>query len=134
MTLSKARLAPALRLGVATLSFALTSPGWAAAQPTAEVHLADAPAVDQNRVRAYCDAELRRMKQSPGLGDGQSTTAFLKTCLADVDPVAALPGPADLITAPAGATGVCKDGTYAAAVRRDDACRDHGGLARWFGR
>jgi hypothetical protein len=57
----------------------------------------------------------------------------MKTCLADVDPVAVLPGAGAVMGAPAGATGVCKDGTYASSIQRAGACSAHGGLARWFG-
>jgi hypothetical protein len=106
----------------------------AAAQPAAQVHLAAAPAIDRSQQRAHCDAQLRAIKQASGLADGQSDQDFMKTCLADVDPVATLPGSAAVINAPVGSTGVCKDGTYASAVRSEGACGAHGGVARWFGR
>jgi len=132
MTLARARIA--LTLWAAAAIVALSAPPLAAlAQPTTQVHSAAAPAIDLGQQRAHCDAQLRAIKQSPGLGDGQSDQAFMKTCLADVDPVAVLPSPAAVIDAPAGSTGVCEDGSYSSALRRDGACSAHGGLARWFG-
>jgi len=109
-------------------------PGAAAAQSATQAHLGNAPAIDRSQQRAHCDAQLRALKQTSGLADGQSDQAFMKTCLADVDPVATLPGPAAVMNAPAGSTGVCNDGTYSSAIQRDSACSAHGGLARWFSR
>jgi len=133
MTLRRGRIAPALCLGAALLALG-AKPRAAAAQPATEAHLADASAIDQSQQRAHCDAQLRTLRQTAGLADGQSDQAFMKTCLADVDPVATLPGPAAVMNAPVGSTGVCNDGTYASAMQRDSACSAHGGLARWFGR
>ncbi len=132
MTLARARIAPTLWAAAAII--ALSAPPLAAlAQPATQVHPADAPAIDRSQQHAHCDAQLRALKQSAGLRDGQSDQAFMKTCLADVDPVAVLPGPAAVMNAPVGSTGVCNDGTYSSALRRDGACSAHGGLARWFG-
>ncbi len=35
-------------------------------------------------------------------------------------------------TAPAGATGQCKDGTYTMSKTHSGACSRHGGVAKWF--
>jgi hypothetical protein len=35
--------------------------------------------------------------------------------------------------APAGSTGLCKDGTYTTAAKRHGSCNEHGGLKAWFG-
>jgi len=127
MTFSRGRLGPTWVLS-ATLIASGAQPGAAGAQ----AHLADAPAINRSDQRAHCDAQLRALKQTSGLADGQSDRAFMKTCLADVDSAAVPPAPAAVMNAPAGSTGVCKDGTYSSAVRRDGACGAHGGLARWF--
>jgi len=132
MTPARARLAPALYLA-ATLIGCAAGPRAVVAQPATTIQPADASAIDRSRQRAHCDAELRGLKQNAGVADGQSDQAFMKTCLADVDPVAVLPGSASVMNAPVGSTGVCKDGTYASAVREEDACRAHGGLAHEFG-
>ncbi len=133
MTFGKVRLARASGLMAALI--ALGAPGLpAAAQPATQAHLADAPAIDRSQQRAHCDAQLQALKHNAGLADGQSDQAFMKTCLADVDPVAALPGSSAVMNAPVGSTGVCKDGTYSSAVRSEGACRAHGGVAQWFGR
>jgi len=105
----------------------------AKAQPAASTRVVEAPPIALSRQRAYCDDQLRRLKQASGLSDGQSDPAFMKTCLADVNPVAVLPGPASVMNAPAGSTGVCNDGSYSTAVRKDRPCMAHGGLARWYG-
>jgi len=132
MTFAKARIA-AIAVFAASFSAPDLAPRLAAAQPTAEVHPADATAIDRSAQRRHCEAQLHRLKQNSGLADGQSDQAFMTTCLADVDPVATLPGSGALMNAPAGATGICKDGTYAASVKREGACSRHGGLAQWFG-
>jgi hypothetical protein len=36
------------------------------------------------------------------------------------------------IGAPAGATGQCNDGTWAASTSRSEACRDHQGVKTWY--
>jgi hypothetical protein len=133
MTFCRTRLASAVLTSAAIIVALCAPPFTAAAQPNAQVHLANAPPIDRSQQRAHCDAQLRALKQSAGLADGQSDQAFMKTCLADVDPVAVLPDSAAVMSAPAGSTGVCKDGTYSSAVRRDGACTAHGGLSRWFG-
>jgi len=132
MTFDWRRIGRATLLGAALVAFG-AEPGAVAAQPAIRDTLADASTIDRSHRRAYCDAQLRALKQSAGLGDGQSDQAFMETCLADVDPVAVLPGPAAVMNAPVGSTGVCNDGTYSSAIRRDGACSAHGGLARWFG-
>jgi hypothetical protein len=35
--------------------------------------------------------------------------------------------------APAGSTGICKDGTYTTAAKKRGSCNDHGGVKAWFG-
>ncbi len=133
--MSPAKVALAARVFVAASFIAISvQPRAAAAQPATQVHLADAPAIDRSRQRAHCDAQLRALKQTSGVADGQSDQAFMRTCLADVDPAAVLPGSAAVMKAPVGSTGICKDGTYSSALRRDGACSGHGGLARWFAR
>ena len=77
-----------------------------------------------------CEAQLRVLSQPGRVAPDRET--FLKTCKADVNPTAALPGPRLTIQAPAGATGICKDGRYTAAAKREGACAGHGGLARWI--
>jgi hypothetical protein len=132
MRFAKAHRAAPFFVAAAVVAVSV-QPRGAAAQPATDVQPGAAPAIERNRQRAHCDAELRSLKQAKGLADGQSDQAFMKTCLADVDPVAVLPGSAAVMNAPVGSTGVCKDGTYSSATRRADACRARGGLAHWFG-
>jgi hypothetical protein len=131
MTFAKVEIA-ALTLLVASLA-ALGLPRPVAAQPAAQVRPTDATAIDRAQQRRHCETQLRSLRRTSGLSDGQSDQVFMTTCLADVNPVAVLPGSGAVMNAPAGATGVCRDGTYAASVKKDGACSNHGGLARWFG-
>ncbi len=131
MTFCPSRLVPRALLGA--MLIALRSQGGAAAsQLGAEVHSADAPMIDGRQQRDHCNAQLAALKKTSNHGAGAADRAFMKTCLADVAPAAVLPAPAAVMDAPVGSTGVCKDGTYASAVRKDLACNGHGGLARWF--
>lgn len=56
--------------------------------------------------------------------------AYSKMCLAKGYMVPA--SAAAMSTAPAGATGQCKDGTYTVAKNHQGACSSHGGVAKWL--
>jgi hypothetical protein len=133
MRFANARRGSSLRAAAVGVVFG-AQPGLAAAQPATDVHLADAPKAERSQQRAHCNAQLRNLKATAGLANGQSDQAFMKTCLDDVDPVAVLPRSAAVINAPVGSTAVCGDGTYSSAVKAQGACRAHGGVASWFGR
>lgn len=73
-----------------------------------------------------------RFQSAPHVqGATANRDAFMKTCMADMNRTPVLPGDA-VMQAPPGATGVCKDGKYTGATKRESACAGHGGLARWL--
>ncbi len=89
-----------------------------------------AQTLEQKRQDQACRAQWEILNKAgqPGLAN---RAAFLKTCRADVNSAVVLPNDADM-QAPAGATGVCKDGSYTAETKREGACAHHGGLSRWL--
>lgn len=91
---------------------------------------ADAHSLVQAQQRHRCDTQWQELaKRGEPAGH---RAGFMRTCLADTNPTAALPPPRAIISAPAGATGVCKDGSYTAAVKGTAACAGHGGLSHWI--
>jgi Protein of unknown function (DUF3761) len=56
--------------------------------------------------------------------------AYSKICLAKGYTVSA--SSSAMSTAPAGATGQCKDGSYTMAKNHQGACSRHGGVAKWL--
>ena len=64
-------------------------------------------------------------------GASSNRDAFMRTCMADMSRTPVLPGDV-VMRAPPGATGVCNDGKYTGAAKREGACAGHGGLARWL--
>ncbi len=91
---------------------------------------AGAQTLEQKSHDQTCRAQWAILNKSgqPGLANKAD---FMKTCRADVNTAVVLPGDADM-RAPAGATGVCKDGAYTAETKREGACAQHGGLSRWL--
>ncbi len=51
---------------------------------------------------------------------------------APTKPAAATPAKAAMGAAPAGATGMCKDGTYTTSKTHSGACSHHKGVAKWL--
>ena len=76
--------------------------------------------------RAQNEAMARR-----GVAQGQRDSV-MQTCEADQNATAVLPGARSTLTAPAGATGQCKDGSYTDTIKRTAACDGHGGLSHWL--
>ena len=65
---------------------------------------------------------------------GSKPAAKSKAAAKDTTPSqsAAATSPAASKGAPAGATGLCNDGSYTKAVHRDGACSHHGGIKQWL--
>ncbi len=91
---------------------------------------AGAQTLEQKSHDQTCRAQWAMLNKDgqPGLA---KEADFMKTCRADVNAGVVLPGDADM-RAPAGATGVCQDGSYTAKTKRGGACAKHGGLAHWL--
>ena len=70
--------------------------------------------------------------KSMSAADQSKTTykAYSSTCLKADYKVPAASAPATV--APAGATGVCKDGAYTMAKNHQGACSSHGGVSKWL--
>lgn len=49
-----------------------------------------------------------------------------------VKPIATIPAKAAVGAVPAGATGMCKDGTYTMSKTHSGACSRHKGVAKWL--
>jgi len=68
--------------------------------------------------------------KAPAAAAAGTYQAWSKTCMAKgytvqaATPVAAAP--------PAGATGMCNDGTYTMAKNHQGACSSHGGVKKWL--
>ena len=58
--------------------------------------------------------------------------AWSKQCLAKGYLAPAAAKPAAMTAAPAGATGMCGDGTYTMSKTKSGACSSHGGVKKWL--
>jgi hypothetical protein len=75
----------------------------------------------------HCAASWKSMSAAD---QGKTTyKAYSSMCLKSDYKV---PAAATASAAPAGATGMCKDGTYTMAKTHQGACSSHGGVSKWL--